>query len=146
MLALGSNSRLPPIEDLASIDPWTNREATSTGTLPESFLVLGGGPTGVELAQVYARYGVPTTIVEHNERLLGRDHPRNSEAVATGLRADGVTVRNGVRALRARAGAGQGGAHIVDLDDGTSVSGHEVLRRDRPPDPAGGNGSREPRH
>ena len=53
--------------------PWTNREATSVTTLPESFLVLGGGPTGVELAQVYTRYGVPTTIVEHNERLLARD-------------------------------------------------------------------------
>src|SRR4051812_47791839 len=127
VLALGSNSRMPPIEDLATIKPWTNREATSTETLPKSFLVLGGGPTGVELAQVYARYGVPTTIVEHNERLLARDHPRNSEAVAAGLRADGVTVRNGVRAIRARAAGGPDGAHAIDLDDGTSVFGHAVL-------------------
>jgi dihydrolipoamide dehydrogenase len=127
ILALGTHTRMPPIEGLDAIHPWSNREATSTSTLPKSFLVLGGGPTGVELAQVYARYGVPTTIVEHNERLLARDHPRNSAAVADGLRADGVTVRNGVRALRAHASAGPDGAHVIDLDDGTTVSGHAVL-------------------
>jgi pyruvate/2-oxoglutarate dehydrogenase complex dihydrolipoamide dehydrogenase (E3) component len=127
VLALGTNARQPPIADLDTISPWTNREATSVTTLPLSFLVLGGGPTGVELAQVYARYGVPTTIVEHNERLLARDHPRNSAAVEAGLRAEGVTVRTGVRALRARAGAGPAGAHLIDLDDGTSAAGHAVL-------------------
>jgi pyruvate/2-oxoglutarate dehydrogenase complex dihydrolipoamide dehydrogenase (E3) component len=127
VLALGTHSRMPPIEGLDAIRPWTNREATSLTELPQSFLVLGGGPTGVELAQVYARYGVPTTIVEHNERLLARDHPRNSAAVAAGLQASGVTVRNGVRAVRARAAAGPDGAHAIDLDDGTSVFGHAVL-------------------
>jgi len=47
----------------------------------ESLLVLGGGPTGVELAQAFARYGVPTSIVDHNERLLARDHPRNAALI-----------------------------------------------------------------
>ncbi len=73
------------------------------------------------------RYGVPTTVVEHNERLLARDHPRNSEAVQAGLRRDGATIRNGVRAIRARAGGGPDGAHAIDLDDGTSAFGHAVL-------------------
>jgi pyruvate/2-oxoglutarate dehydrogenase complex dihydrolipoamide dehydrogenase (E3) component len=127
VLALGSHARMPAIDGIAATNPWTNREATSAEVLPDSFLVLGGGPTGVELAQVYARYGVPTTIVEHNERLLARDHPRNSAAVATGLAADGVTVRIGVRALRAHVGAAPNGAHVVDLDDGSLVSGHAIL-------------------
>jgi dihydrolipoamide dehydrogenase len=127
VLALGSHSRLPPVEGLDAIRPWTNREATSTRTLPETFLVLGGGPTGVELAQALSRFGVPTTIVEHNERLLGRDHPRNSAAVEAGLGAEGVTIRTGVRALRAKAAATAGGAHSIDLDDGSSVTGHAVL-------------------
>ena len=127
VLALGSNSRVPTVEGLASIQAWTNREGTSADELPRSLLVLGGGPTGVELAQVYSRYGVPTSIVDHNPRLLARDHPRNSAAVELALRAQGVTVRNGVRAVRARAGAGPNGAHAVDLDDGTSAFGHAVL-------------------
>jgi pyruvate/2-oxoglutarate dehydrogenase complex dihydrolipoamide dehydrogenase (E3) component len=127
VLALGSNSRVPAIEDLASIQPWTNREGTSAEDLPASLLILGGGPTGVELAQVYVRYGVPTTIVDHNQRLLARDHPRNSAAVEASLRAEGVTVRSGVRAVRARANVGPSGAHVIDLDDGTTATGHAVL-------------------
>ena len=54
---------------------WTNREATLTRELPQSLLVLGGGPTGCELAQVYARFGVPTTIVQSGPRLMPTDHP-----------------------------------------------------------------------
>src|SRR4029077_19640254 len=95
VLALGSHARVPAIEGLDAIPSWTNREATSARELPASLLVLGGGPTGVELAQVYNRYGVPTTIVEHNERLLARDHPRNSAAVEQSLPAEGVTIPTG---------------------------------------------------
>ena len=58
---------------------WTNREATLARELPASLLVLGGGPTGCELAQVYARFGVPTTIVQSGPRLAPTDHPRNSD-------------------------------------------------------------------
>lgn len=127
IVAVGSGSKIPPIEGLEACDPWTNREATSTRELPSSLVVLGGGPTGVELAQVYARYGVATTIVEHNARLLARDHPRNSAAVRSGLERDGVAVRTGVQTVRARAGAGTRGNHVVDLDSGPSVEGERIL-------------------
>ena len=88
--------------------------------------MLGGGPTGCEMAQVYARFGVPTMIVQSGERLTPTDHPRNSEAVAEGLRASGVTIRLGVRAIGAHAGAGSDGAHVIDLDDGSSAEGHAI--------------------
>ena len=61
--------------------------------------MLGGGPTGCELAQVYARFGVPMTIVQSGDRLMPTDHPRNSEAVAERSGATGVDVRLGVRAI-----------------------------------------------
>jgi pyruvate/2-oxoglutarate dehydrogenase complex dihydrolipoamide dehydrogenase (E3) component len=70
---------------------------------------------------------VPTTIVQSGPRLAPTDHPRNSEVVRQTLERDGVTVRTGVRATRVRAGAGDEGAHLVDLDDGSSVAGHELL-------------------
>ena len=127
VIATGSASRVPPIEGLAEIKPWTNRQATSARELPASLLVLGGGPTGIELAQVYARYGVPTTIVEHNRRLNARDHPRNSAALEAGLRRDGVSIRTGVRAMRARPNGAPDGAHAIELDDGSEAIGHAVL-------------------
>jgi pyruvate/2-oxoglutarate dehydrogenase complex dihydrolipoamide dehydrogenase (E3) component len=126
VLAVGSTSRIPRVVGLDTIAAWTNREGTSTRTLPHSLLIMGGGPTGVELAQVYARYGVPVTIVDPNPRLLARDHPRNGEAVRSALERDGATVRTGVRAVQVQAG-GDGEAHTVTLSDGSTARGHEVL-------------------
>jgi pyruvate/2-oxoglutarate dehydrogenase complex dihydrolipoamide dehydrogenase (E3) component len=127
VVAVGSSSRVPPIEGLAATEPWSNREATLTRQLPRSLLVLGGGPTGCELAQVYVRFGVPTSIVQSGPRLVPTDHPRNSEVIRFALERDGVTVRTGVRAMRARAGAGTDGAHVVELDDGSTAEGHAIL-------------------
>ncbi len=127
VVAVGSTTKIPPIEGIAQIPYWTNREATLARELPESLLVLGGGPTGCELAQVYARFGVPTTVVQSGPRLMPTEHPRNAAAVLAALRKSGVSVRLGVRAQRARAGAGTGGAHVVDLDDGSAAEGHAVL-------------------
>jgi dihydrolipoamide dehydrogenase len=127
IVAVGSSSRIPPIPGLEAIGTWTNREATLARTLPKSLIVLGGGPTGCELAQVYARFNVPTTIVQSGPRLAPTDHPRNSAAIADGLRASGVDVRLRVRAVAARAGAGRDGGHVIDLDNGTTAEGHAIL-------------------
>ncbi len=127
VLAVGSATKVPPIDAIDTVRTWTNREATGTRELPRSFLVLGGGPTGIELAQVFARFGVPSTIVQSGPRLLPHDHPRNSDVARMALERDGVTVRLGVRAMRARAGAGTDGADVIDLDDGTTAQGHAIL-------------------
>jgi len=127
IVAVGSTPRVPRIEGLDSIVPWTNREATTTRELPASLVILGAGPTGVEMAQVFARYGVPTVLVASQPRVNPKDHPRNSAAIEAGLRRDGVDLRTGVRAVRVRARAAASGAHVIDLSDGSSVEGHEVL-------------------
>ena len=126
-MAVGSTSKKPPIDGIDEVPTWTNREATLARELPRSLVVLGGGPTGCELAQVYVRFGVPTTIVQSGPRLAPTDHPRNSDALRKALERDGVIVRTGVRALRARAGAGHDGAHVIDLDDGSTAEGHAIL-------------------
>ena len=127
IVAVGSHSRRIQIPGIEAIDVWTNEQATLTRELPRSLLILGGGPTGCELAQVYARFGVPVTIVQSGPRLAPTDHPRNSDVVRKTLEADGVTVTTGVRAVAAHAGAGHDGAHVIDLDDGSSALGHIVL-------------------
>ncbi|HYN70066.1 MAG TPA: NAD(P)/FAD-dependent oxidoreductase [Candidatus Eisenbacteria bacterium] len=127
VVAVGSFSKVPPIPGLDQIDVWTNRQATLARELPRSLLVLGGGPTGVELAQGYARFSVPVTIVQSGDRLMPTDHPRNSATVAEALRGDGVDVRLGVRAVAARARGGHDGAHAIDLSDGGVAEGHAIL-------------------
>ena len=128
LVSVGTNSTIPDdIEGLGQVKPWTNREATSTRELPKSLVVLGAGPTGVEMSQVFARYGVPTILLSPHDRINPQDHPRNSATLDAALRHDGVDIRTGVRAIRVRPEAGPAGAHAVDLSDGATVDGHEIL-------------------
>jgi pyruvate/2-oxoglutarate dehydrogenase complex dihydrolipoamide dehydrogenase (E3) component len=127
VIAVGSTSRVPPVAGLDAVPYWTNREATLARELPKSLLVLGGGPTGCELAQAYARFGVPVTIVQSGERLTPTDHPRNSAVITEALREDGVVWRVGCLFSVSRADAGTDGAHVIELSDGSTVEGHAIL-------------------
>jgi dihydrolipoamide dehydrogenase len=65
--------------------------------------------------------------VQSGPRLVPTEHPRNAETVHFALERDGAVVLTGRRAVRARAGAGKDGAHVVDLADGTTAEGHVIL-------------------
>ncbi|MGH2386327.1 MAG: dihydrolipoyl dehydrogenase family protein [Candidatus Limnocylindria bacterium] len=127
ILAVGSVSRVPDLPGLAEAHPWTNVQGTSTRELPRSLAILGAGPTGVELAQVYARYGVPVTLIHPRDRVNDKEHPKSTEMLGTSLERDGVTLRLGARATRVRAGEGRDGAHVVEVGDGEPVEGHAIL-------------------
>ena len=124
IVAAGSKPFVPPIPGIDDVPYWTSREATSTRELPSSLVILGGGVVGVEMAQVFVRFGVRVTLVEGGERILSRDHPLTSRAVADQLEEEGLVLRTGVTAQRVLAG---GAGRIVELSDGTTVEGAELL-------------------
>ena len=124
ILSAGSVPFIPPIEGLDGAGYWTNRGATSTRELPSSLIVMGGGPIGVEMAQVFARFGSKVTVVEGNDRLLSRDHPQSSKAVADQIAEEGIDIRTGVTATAVDAG---GPGRIVGLSDGTKVEAAQIL-------------------
>src|SRR3954452_163789 len=95
----GSAPSIPPIPGLAGTPYWTNRGAIEAAPVPASLVVLGGGAIGVELAQVFARFGAAVTVVEMADGLLALEEPEASAVVAAALIADGIDVRVGVRAL-----------------------------------------------
>jgi pyruvate/2-oxoglutarate dehydrogenase complex dihydrolipoamide dehydrogenase (E3) component len=120
IVAVGSVGKVPKLEGLEEAGYWTNVEATSTRELPKSIVVLGAGPSGIEIAQYFARYGVRTAIVG---RVNPTDHPESSAFLAAVLRKDGVDVRDKARAAKITPKAGANGEHVVELSDGTTVSG-----------------------
>ena len=120
IIAVGSVGKVPNIDGLAEAGFWTNKEGTSLRELPRSIVILGAGPSGTELAQVYARFDVRTTLVSPRQ-VNPTDHPRSSALLAKTLRADGVDVRENARAQRIRPRAGKGGEHVVELADGSTA-------------------------
>lgn len=92
VLATGSMPTVPPIEGLDSVDFWGTREATASQEIPQSLLVLGGGVSGAELAQAYARLGAAVTLVARGDLLASYPEPAR-RLVEAGLREDGIDVR-----------------------------------------------------
>ncbi|MCW2682012.1 MAG: pyridine nucleotide-disulfide oxidoreductase dimerization region [Frankiales bacterium] len=125
VLATGSQPNRPPIEGLDLVHTWTSDEALSARQRPRSLVVMGGGAVGCELAQVHARFGVRTTLVESGPRVAGREEASIADLLGQVLRDDGVDLRLGVQVQRAELTA-QGRAR-VHLSDGTSVEAERVL-------------------
>ena len=121
VLATGSRPAIPPIDGLDSVEYWTNREATRTHKVPESLVVMGGGPVGAELAQFFSRMGSQVTMVERGEHLLGRVHPDAGELLAELFREEGMDVRVGVGIERAEPGI------RLHLSDGSTLETERLL-------------------
>ena len=124
VVATGSGPVWPPLEGLEEARPWSNREATTASSPPESLVILGGGVVGVELAQAWSTLGVPVVLLEGAPRILVREEPFASAEVEASLREQGVDVRTGIRAVSV---SRSGDVVSVGLADGDSVSGAELL-------------------
>lgn len=93
VLNTGTRAMIPPIDGLADTPYWTNREALATGMAPSSLIVMGGGAIGLELAQMFSRFGASVTVVEAGSRILGPEEPESSELIATVFADEGIAVR-----------------------------------------------------
>ena len=126
VIATGTRAAMPPIEGLADATPWDNRDITASQEVPASLIILGGGVVGVEMAQAWAWLGAGrVTIIEMQERLLGRTEPFAADAVAAALRDMGIDVLTGKAASRVERNAD--GSITVTLADGASVTAAELL-------------------
>jgi dihydrolipoamide dehydrogenase len=92
VIATGSLPALPPVSGLEEVDYWLSDRVLSTSELPESAVILGGGPVGCELAQVLSRFGCRTCLIEVAPRLLAAEEPELGRALTQVLSQDGVEV------------------------------------------------------
>jgi pyruvate/2-oxoglutarate dehydrogenase complex dihydrolipoamide dehydrogenase (E3) component len=119
----GTDPAVPPIDGLAGTPFWTNRDAVRATVVPDSLIVLGGGPVGCEFAQVFARFGAKVTLVQSADRLLPADEPESGELLASVFAAEGITVRLGASAS---AVSYDGRAFTVSVGD-SSVTATQLL-------------------
>lgn len=124
IVAVGSDAVMPPIPGLDTVEPWTSRDASTAREIPASLIVLGGGVVGVELAQAFSTLGAKVTVVEPGPRLLAGEEPFAGEQLCAALRELGADVRTGVEAQAIRR---EGATVTVDLSDGGSVDGNEIV-------------------
>ena len=124
VIATGSEPVAPPIEGLADIQAWTTAEALTCPDLPRRLIILGGGPAGCELAQIYATFGSAVTLVETEDRLLAAEPGFTGEILAEVLRRAGVDLRLGSAAVKA---SREDDGLAVQLADGTRLEADRLL-------------------
>ncbi len=132
VLATGAAPVIPPIEGIGSVEPLTSDTLWETLAAmpapPERMVILGGGPIGCEIAQALARLGAGVTVVEAAERLLIREDTEASDAIAAALRADGVDLKLGAKAIRfGRDDSGEEGGKWLELEDGSKLGFDTLL-------------------
>ena len=124
VIATGSRPAVPPVPGLGQVPTWTSDEALSSPELPGSLAVLGGGPVGCELAEIYASFGSAVTLIQAAGQLLPAEDRWVSDALCAGLGALGVDVRLGTEVTAASPGAA--GA-VLQLSGGGRLEVERVL-------------------
>jgi pyruvate/2-oxoglutarate dehydrogenase complex dihydrolipoamide dehydrogenase (E3) component len=125
VLANGADPVVPPVPGLRELDGvWTSREATSMKAIPNRLLILGGGPVGVEMAQVVRRLGGEAVVIEMAEHVLGREPAPLGEALGEILRHEGIEL---VLSANATAARREGEDYVLELDDGRELHGDRLL-------------------
>ena len=92
--------------------------------VPRRLLILGGGPVGVEMAQVVRRLGGEAVVVEGGDRVLPREAAPLGEGLGEALRRDGIELMLGMHATAARR---EGDEYVLEFDGGTDVRGDRLL-------------------
>ena len=125
VVATGSDPFVPPIRGLRELEGvWTNREATGMTAVPRRLLILGGGPVGVEMAQVVCRLGGDAVLVEGAAHVLPREPAALGEALGEALHRDGVEVMLGRHATAARR---EGEEYVLQFDGSPELRGDRLL-------------------
>ncbi len=128
VIATGSRPAIPPIDGLEQTGYLTHETILELDRQPQRLLVLGAGPIGLEFAQIFRRLGTEVIVVEMADAILPREDPELSERLREILKAEGIHIMVGHRAVSA-ARHGDTTELVLDRPDGTRerVSGDHLL-------------------
>ena len=123
LIATGSRPVMPRLEGLEEVGYLTNESVFDLMNLPSSIVIVGGGPVGVELSQAFERLGAKVTIIQEQERILPREDPEVSEAVARVLSSEGIDIVTNARFVKA---GRSGNKKVVTATQGAQLLNFEA--------------------
>ena len=123
VIATGSRPLIPAIPGVETVPYLTNETIFALREKPSHLIIIGGGPIGIEMAQAHRRLGCMVTVIE-GMLALGKDDPDLAAVVLAALRAEGVTILEGMPVDRL---SGTPGEVCAGLQDGTAITGSHIL-------------------
>ena len=101
VVAARSSPIIPEIPGLLDIPHLTSETIADLAEFPRQLIVIGAGPTGLELAQAFRRLGAEVTVLESATPLARADR-ECAAIVLDALEREGVTLRTGVEITNVR--------------------------------------------
>ena len=127
MIATGARPDTPSIPGLVEAGFLTNENVFDLTELPRRLLVIGGGPLGCELAQVFCRFGAKTTIAQDMPLFLPKEERDAAQILSEAFARDGIEVRLNTQAVRVRVEDGQKLVDLVSDDYKSTVAVDAIL-------------------
>lgn len=122
-LNVGTRATKPPIPGLDDVAWLDNDRVLHLDELPAHLVILGGSYIGLELGQLFGRFGSAVTIVERGARMASREDTDISDEIARYLTAEGIQLRTSTSVERIEPTADGVRVHIAGGDpiDGTHL-------------------------
>lgn len=105
VVATGSVPKTPRIEGSDRVPILTNETLFDLKQLPSRLLIMGAGPIGMEMAQAFRRLGSEVTVVNHSNRILGRDDAELAKMLQDHLQEEGIRFVQKMEVVRLDSGA-----------------------------------------
>src|SRR6185503_8415326 len=117
-LNVGTHAAIPNVPGLEAAKPLTHVEALELDYLPQHLIVIGGGYSGLELAQAYRRFGSEVTVIESGPQLMGREDIDVSQEMRRLLTDEGIHLLVGAELLQVRGRSGDNVSLLVRTSSG----------------------------
>ena len=92
LVATGGRTAVPPIPGIEGVAWLDHVSALELDEVPESLLVVGAGPVGLEFAQIFARFGSRVTIVNSGPQIAARADREAATELQAALEDEGIEV------------------------------------------------------
>lgn len=127
VIATGSSPVIPRIPGLDTLPFFTTDTIFDNTRRLDRPIVLGGGPSGLELAQALTRLGSTVTVID-NATMLSSEDPELVAVALRGLRAEGLDLHAETQVDRVEAIPGGGvRVHVTAGDRAFRIEGSHLL-------------------
>ncbi|MCA9107480.1 MAG: FAD-dependent oxidoreductase, partial [Planctomycetales bacterium] len=121
IIASGARAAVPDVPGLSPGSFHTNESLFDVERLPESLVIIGGGPIGCEMAQAFQAFGTRVTVVESGDRLLKKEDRDAALVVQQSLLNSGIELRLQSRLVGTESREGQVTVTLRDADGNSST-------------------------
>jgi pyruvate/2-oxoglutarate dehydrogenase complex dihydrolipoamide dehydrogenase (E3) component len=135
IVATGATLAIPELPGLRDANYLTNETVMDLPELPESLIIIGGGPEAMEFGQIFQRFSTRVTVLQRRDRVLPREDAEISRGVEAFLHEEGVEIRTQTTPLTVEGRSGENVIVRVQVDGHTEAvrATHLLLATGRRP-------------